>query len=92
MWAPLQGFFLGTKVGRGIATALAAAAIFLAAMWQMRRGIRKNVELENEVDRLRGAAEADRRMDHADIGTGASDDDNRDWLYERGTGKRKPRS
>ena len=82
----------GSRVGRWISTALAGAALGLALLWKLRRSIRNSVELEHKVDRLEGAIKADERMDHADIGAGASDDDNREWLRERGTRRSKPRS
>lgn len=83
------GWLIGSKWGRRIGAALAAAAAVLVLIWEMRRGIRRNAKLEIETERLRGAVKADRRMDHADTGDGASDADNREWLRERG--RRKPR-
>ncbi len=94
MMTPLGAlsWLTGSRVGRWAAGALTGLLLVLAFIWNMRRSIRKTVELETEVDRLQGAVKADERMDHADIGSGASDDDNREWLRERGTGRRKPGS
>ena len=78
-----------SRFGRWIAGAVMGLALFAGMLWQMRRGILKTVKLENEVDRLKGAVKADDRMDHADIGSGASDDDNREWLRERGSKRGK---
>lgn len=86
------GWIIGSKLGRRLGAALAAAAAVLVLIWEMRRGIRRNAKLEQETDRLRGAVEADRRMDHADTGDGASDADNREWLHKRGARRGKPRS
>ena len=87
----MMAWLLASRVGRWAAGILTALLLGLTLIWNMRRSIRKSVELETQVDRLEGAIEADERMDHADTGSGASDDDNREWLRERGTGRRKPR-
>jgi hypothetical protein len=83
--------FMQTRLGRRVAAALAGLALALGMLWNLRRGIRRTVKLETTVERLEGALKADERMDHADTGHGASDDDNRDWLRERGTRRRKSR-
>lgn len=90
MWTAVS-WITGSKAARRIGAAFAAFAAVLAVVWEMRRSIRKNVKLETEVDRLKKATEADKRMDHADTGHGASDADNREWLRERGARGRKPR-
>ena len=84
-------WLVGSRVGRWIGKVLAGAVLALGLLWKLKRDARKEVELENAVDRLEGAVEADRRMDHADIGVDASDDDNRDWLRERGNRRGRPR-
>lgn len=90
MWAAVS-WVINSNAARRVGSALALFAAALALIWEMRRSTKKNVKLEAEVDRLKGAAEADERMDHADTGNGASDADNRDWLRERGSRRSKPR-
>lgn len=86
-WWPLVSWVTDSRLARWLSALVAGLALWFT----MRRSIRRGVELEIKADRLEGAVKADERMDHADIGTGASDDDNREWLRARGARRSKPR-
>lgn len=85
-------FLTRSRAGQWVGKALAGAVLVFGLLWKLKRDTRKQVELENTVDRLKGAIAADERMDHADFDPDASDDDNREWLRKRANRRRKPGS
>ena len=77
-------WLLTTSAGRTIVGIAVATVAVLASIAVLLRIGASREKQRNEIKLRREGWLADRRMDHADDGFGASDDDNREWLRERG--------
>jgi type II secretory pathway pseudopilin PulG len=80
----LAGWFGASTVGRALVGALAMLAAILVVLQGIGRTSAQREREKHAIRELRQAAEARRRMDHADIGHHDIDDD-REWLRARGS-------
>lgn len=76
------GIFGNIKKALAIAGAF-ALSILLTALTFKRKG-QMQERVNNQVRDLEGDRDANRRMNNADVGADASDDDNVAWLEARG--------
>lgn len=77
-----MGWLLGTSLGRNLLACGAVLLALLGLLAALMRSSRKAERQRLELDALRGAIEAHRRMNNADVSVGDHDAD-REWLRDR---------
>jgi hypothetical protein len=78
----------GFNIKAKIIGAVTAFFAVIALVFSIRRGAVNDTLNKVEADRLKGAVEADRRIDHADVSGGDADDD-LEWLRRRNARRSK---